>query len=570
MSITLALPVAWRIIVSHGATPNNAQFVAPMLPRKVDRLLWSNFENRRLLRSNRRAGATRVRTRGDKAREIGMKPLRRFTAAELEKLTRKQDLTDRTLRALHAAPEGTRYEVMDTQAPGLGIRVTESGQRTFVLIARFPGHKQPTRRMLGQYTPLNDAEEKRRYKALPEADRKKETFEAYLVRTYGASTLAGAREKARKWRAMIQSGIDPQMQEERQRQALLRQQKNTFATIAEDFIKEKALGPGCYEEWKELEWKKAPKEPPLERKGLEVARDIRREFIPAWGKRPIAELTAQDVRAVVKAAKDRGAPYQAHNLLTTARRLFAWAIDQQVYGLESSPCDRLKPKAIIGKKDFRRRILDGDELRAFWRATRRLGYPYGELFLMLALTGQRKSEVAEARWSEIDVTRKLWTIPAERMKADAAHVVPLSDDVIAILESLPRFKKGDHVFSTTFGAKAVNGFSKAKERLDRRMLLSWRALGRASGKDRREAQIEPWVIHDIRRTMRTGLSALGVPDLVRELVIAHTKPGLHKVYDQHAYEQEKRHALELWAARLRNIVEPPPPNVVQIATAARG
>lgn len=477
-----------------------------------------------------------------------MKPLRRFTRAELEKLKRKQDLTDRTLRALHAAPEGKRYEVMDAQAPGLGIRVTDSGQRTFVLIARFPGHTQPTRRALGQYTPVNDAEEKRRYKELSEADRKRETFEAYLVRTYGASTLAGAREKARKWRAMIQSGIDPQTHEERERHAALRQQRNTFGTVAEDFIKDKLPG---------------------ERKGREVERDIRREFIPAWGKRPIAEIAPHDVRAIVKAAKDRGAPYQAHNLLTTARRLFSWAIDQQVYGLESSPCERLKPKAIIGRKVFRTRILADDELRGFWRATQRLGYPYAPLFRTLALTGQRKSEVAEARWSEIDLARKLWTIPAERMKADAAHVVPLSDDVVAILESLPRFKKGDHVFSTTFGVKAINGFSKAKERLDRRMLRSWRALARARGDDRRKAQIQPWVIHDIRRTMRTGLSALPVSDLVRELVIAHTKPGLHKVYDQHAYLDEKRRALELWAARLREIVEPPPPNVVSL-TEARG
>jgi hypothetical protein len=64
--------------------------------------------------------------------------------------------------------------------------------------------------------------------------------------------------------------------------------------------------------------------------------------------------------------------------------------------------------------------------------------------------------------------------------------------------------------------------------------------------------------------MRTGLSALPVPDLVRELVIAHTKPGLHKVYDQHSYRQEKRDALDLWAARVRSIVQPPPANVIQI------
>src|SRR5262249_1948497 len=153
----------------------------------------------------------------------------------------------------------------------------------------------------------------------------------------------------------------------------------------------------------------------------------------------------------------------------TARRLFSWAVDQHVYGLESSPCDRLKPKAIIGKKGSRKRILDDDELRAFWRATARLGYPYGLLFRMLALTGPRKSEVAEARWSEFDFAKSLWTIPPERMKSDAAHVVPLSDDVIAILKTLPRFKKGDHLFSTTFGNQPVNGFSKGKVRLDRHL-----------------------------------------------------------------------------------------------------
>jgi integrase len=267
---------------------------------------------------------------------------------------------------------------------------------------------------------------------------------------------------------------------------------------------------------------------------------------------------------------DRGAPYQAHNLFTTGKRLFAWAIDQQVYGLESSPFDRLKPKAIIGKKEFRTRILSDDELRALWRATRRLGYPYGPLFRMLALTGQRKSEVAEARWSEFDLSRKLWTIPAERMKADAAHIVPLTDDVLAILKSLPRFKRGDHVFSSTFGVKPVNGFSKAKERLDRRMLRSWRAIARARGEDRRKAEIEPFVIHDVRRTMRTGLSALPVSDLVRELVIAHTKPGLHKVYDQFAYLDEKRSALTAWEVRLRSIVTPPPSsdNVIRMPATA--
>jgi hypothetical protein len=79
--------------------------------------------------------------------------------------------------------------------------------------------------------------------------------------------------------------------------------------------------------------------------------------------------------------------------------------------------------------------------------------------------------------------------------------------------------------------------------------------------------LPPFVIHDIRRTMRTGLSALPVPDLIRELVVAHTKPGLHKVYDRHTYLDEKRQALDLWAKRLRDIITPPPANVVQLETA---
>jgi hypothetical protein len=112
---------------------------------------------------------------------------------------------------------------------------------------------------------------------------------------------------------------------------------------------------------------------------------------------------------------------------------------------------------------------------------------------------------------------------------------------------LPRFDRGDHVFSTTFGVKPVNGFSKAKQAIDAEM-----------------PKMPGWVLHDIRRTVRTHLSALPVPDLVRELVIGHTKPGLHKVYDQHAYVAEKRHALELWSARLRDILTPAPANVVKM------
>jgi integrase len=159
------------------------------------------------------------------------------------------------------------------------------------------------------------------------------------------------------------------------------------------------------------------------------------------------------------------------------------------------------------------------------------------------LTGQRRGEVGEARWPEFDLDKRLWTIPPERMKMNAAHVVPLSAPAMEILTALPRFKRGDYVFSITFGSKPVAAFSHAKERLDELM--------RAELSDH-----QPFVIHDIRRTMRTHLSALPIPDRVREMVIAHAQPGLHKVYDQHSYLDEKRRALDLWAKRLSSIVAP--------------
>jgi integrase len=412
----------------------------------------------------------------------------------------KRSLTDRALKALENAPAaaGKTYDVRDGIVPGLCARVMPSGARTFVLVARYPGSNNPTRRSLG---------------------------------SYGELTLEAAREKARAWLALIDRGIDPRHEEERQRLGELRKQKNSFAVVAEEFIKRHVSKT---------------------RKAAVVERELRREFIDRWGDRPITDITQHDVVAVIDEVVDRGAPYQAHNLLGHVRTMFNWAIARGVYGLERSPCDRLRPKQVIGAKKARQRILAGAEVRALWEAAEAIGYPYGPLFQLLLLTGQRKSEVAEARWTEFHLEKREWTIPAERMKAEAAHMVPLSDEALKILSGLHRFTKGDCLFSTTFGTKPVNGFSKAKEILDREMAA------------RLPTAPAPFVIHDIRRTMRTGLSALPVPDIVRELVIAHTQKGLHKVYDLHAYADEKRHALDLWAGRVRNIVEPPPANVIPI------
>jgi integrase len=408
----------------------------------------------------------------------------------------KNRLTDRKLKALRR--KGIRYDVMDTDVPGFGVRVTPAGLRTFILIARYPGSENPTRRAIGEYP---------------------------------AISLQKARERAREWRQLLRRGIDPKAEEERERRAELRKMATTFAAVAEDFIQLHVQA---------------------QRRGKDSAREIRKELIDSLGDRPIASIAREDVVLLIDAIARRPAPYLAHVVLGHARSLFNWAINRGTYGLESSPCDRIKPAALIGPKEARQRVLSDAELVALWKGTEALGYPFGPLYQLLLLTAARKSEVSDARWREFDLTKKIWTVPPERFKSNASHLVPLSDAAVSIIEALPHFTKGDHLFTTTYGEKPISGFSKGKDRLDKLMAEQ---LGTSP---------PPWVIHDIRRTVGTRLASLRIPDLVAEMVIGHGRKGLQRVYDQHTYEAEMREALELWAARLRDIVTPPRENVVRM------
>ncbi|HEY4981611.1 MAG TPA: integrase family protein [Pseudolabrys sp.] len=452
-------------------------------------------------------------------------------AVKPRKKNPKKNIADRTLKALPPAKRGERYEVWDTRLPGFGVRVGDdvdkarpgkAGRIAFILYTRFPGHAHPARRTLGQY---------------------------------GAITLEQARAKAGDWLAMIRKGIDPAVAEEKARQAALLQavqvQERSFAAVAEDFIAQKLPG---------------------ERKGKEVARDIRNVFLPVWSARPIDEISDLDVLAIIN-KKKRTAPAQARNLLGTLKRLFSWAIDQRVYGLNASPCDRLKPTAIIGEKIPRPRRLDDDEFFAFLRAVRRLPYPYGPVYQLLALTGCRLREIADAQWSEI--RDGVLTIPAKRMKGKNSkardHAVPLPAAALAIIEQLPRFHhaggKGKYMFSASAGAKPIQMAAPIKRTLDARMLRTLKALARKRGDDPDAVELGHWVNHDLRRNVRSGLSALKPPidQRVCEAILAHKPQGIVGVYDVHTFFDEKREVLEKWAAHLQNIVEPPPDNVVKLA-----
>jgi integrase len=144
--------------------------------------------------------------------------------------------------------------------------------------------------------------------------------------------------------------------------------------------------------------------------------------------------------------------------------------------------------------------------------------------------------------------------------------VPLSGDAKALVAALPRFKRGDYVFSHKFGEKPALILHAAKVRVDTLMLRYLRALARLRGDDPSKVTLAPFVVHDLRRTVRTRLAALEVSDTVAELCVGHAKRGLQRVYDQHSYESQMRRAFELWATELRRIVTraPPADNVVRL------
>jgi integrase len=417
-------------------------------------------------------------------------------------------------------PKSQPYDIWDAVVPSLGASALPSGIVSFVLGARFPGSRHYTRRALGGY---------------------------------GQLTLLEARAKARMWLSLIERGIDPQLQEERERQAAQRQQQMTFAAVAEDFIREKLSG---------------------ERKGREIERDIRRDLIPIWGNLPISEITDESILDVIE-LKAKTAPAQARNLLGTVKRFFAWAKNsrnRRRYGVTISPAADLKPAEVVGAKNAGNRVLSDLELFALWRAAMRTPYPIGPVYRILILTALRLNEVADAAWSEFDIPGGVWIIPESRMKGRPGrarpHAVPLTDDMLALFEKLPHYSRGDYVFSTMFGATPVWMTTKVKDRIDTRILRTLKALARCRGEDPSTVKLAHWTNHDIRRTVRSNFSRLKIAEEVREALMAHARPGLKGVYDLHDYLDGKREALELWAARLRAIAVPSPANVVPLRVGA--
>jgi integrase len=328
------------------------------------------------------------------------------------------------------------------------------------------------------------------------------------IGSYPTLGLAEAREAARHLFAEVANGIDPATEK---RGNATPASIVTFGQVANQFVQRYAKQHN--RSWKETE------------------RILNRYVVPEWGDRPVRDITKNDVLELLDSMVDRGAPIMAKQTHSTVRKLFYWAVDRGI--IDISPCMRVPVPA---RADERDRVLSDDELRSVWLACEPLKWPFGPLIRMLVLTGQRRDEIASMRWSDLNLSTALWTIPREFTKNDRAHEVPLASAALEILDTIP--KVDETLVFTTNNRVPVAGFSNAKRRLDE---LS---------------KVRDWHIHDLRRTTASGMARLGIAPHVVEKVLNHktgTISGVAAVYNRHGYAEEKREALTTWAVEVHRI-----------------
>ncbi|PLX37582.1 MAG: integrase [Hyphomicrobiales bacterium] len=249
--------------------------------------------------------------------------------------------------------------------------------------------------------------------------------------------------------------------------------------------------------------------------------------------RPIDQIKRADVVRVLDTIIAGGAPTRANRALAAIKKLMNWCIDRGM--IETSPVAHLKPPT---KETARERVLSDAELNTCWRMAELEGFPFAQCVQLMILTGQRRGEVSGMRWSELDLEQGLWSLPSTRVKNSTAHIVPLAPSAVEIIRSVPRFQNTDFVFTTT-GTTPISGFGRLKERLDAAF-----------------ADAEDWRFHDLRRTMATNMAMLRVAPHIIEAVLNHKTgivSGVAAIYNRHAYLDEKREALELWANRVEEI-----------------
>lgn len=437
-------------------------------------------------------------------------------------------LYDKTVK--NAAPQDRRYEIADSLQPGLRLVVQPSGAKSWAY----------------------------RYER---EDRKGVKVTLGRAAGPGALTLQQARNAANDARRLRSTGGDPadRRRAERQAEAVRIEVEEREARRKDDAV-ENVLAR-FYKDHVEA---------------LKSAHDVKRllnKELKGWKRRRVDDISRADAIKLIDTIKARGAGTTANRTRANARKFFNWCIAKGL--IEANPFALTQPvKAEIARD----RILNDDELRLLSMAITRLDWPWRQYFTLAMMTGQRREECAGMRWSEIDLLadNPVWVLPSSRTKNSREHAVPLSPQVAALLKGIDRVQTSDtangveritdspFVFTTT-GKTPISGFSKAKEHLDKAITEVSREEAKTRGGD--AVEVAPWRIHDLRRTVASGMARLGIGVAVAEKVMNHvsgTFAGIVGVYQRHDFLAEKRHALNLWADHIAGLTTERESNVVRL------
>jgi integrase len=418
-------------------------------------------------------------------------------------------------------------EYFDAAFPGLALRITDKGRKSWSLFYRLNGRLR--RFTIGRYPAIKPAQARR--------------------------DAIAALERVRQ-------GIDP-AEEKRTRRDTRSPEVETFDALARDYLDRHVKRNSAAATYQEAK------------------RDLGYNVLPKWRNRTLASITRRDVVDLIDGLVARGVEVQANRTLARLRALFNWAVEKD--RLPASPADRVKPPT---KERSRDRALADDEIRWFSHGCDEIGWPFGPICKLLLLTAQRRDEVGGMRWSELDLDERTWTQPRQRAKSDRGHEVPLSDAAIDILRSLPRVVATDALVFTTTGTTAASGFGNAKRRLDAAMVKARRrSLGLPEeDEDYRKAiglppdkplpvEIPDWRLHDLRRTAATGMARLKIPPHVVDKILNHSGGeirGVAAVYNRFAYLEERRAALQTWGQFVDSLISPPQLNVLSLAKGPDG
>jgi integrase len=319
-----------------------------------------------------------------------------------------------------------------------------------------------------------------------------------------------ARKEAQRLLVMVRQGTDPvQANKERRRQAV---------ELAFDLYVDSFIDLYLKKRWKQ--WKLG-------------AGVLRREAVPVLRSKALPRIVRSDLNPIWDALQNR--PAVARLTHATLRKLFRWAVSRG--DVDRSPLEGVEAPPPVPSRE---RVLSDEELSLVWRGSDELGRPFAQFIKLLILTGQRREEVASISWDELDQQEASWTIPSTRTKNRNPNLVPLSPAALEIVSELAGAKewpKRGYLLTTT-GRTPVSGFTKPKRRLDDLMATE---LG-----DR----FDHWRLHDLRRTLATGLQRLGVRFEVTEAVLNHvsgSRGSIAGVYQRYNWAAEKKAALDAWA-----------------------